>query len=437
MLANSPQLPLVIGHLDEYDAITTDDEDGIILALQHRDRVRRIRLRIPIPNLRKLIIALDGEFPILEFLSISYSTSTDTQDMSLNIPGAFRAPDLRHLFLMSFAIPIEFPLFTTMGNLVNLNLDLIPPSAYFHPNAFLRRILLMPQLEILGIFFSSDCPSGDVETQLLSSAITASVTPPNLGGFGFQGASAYLEALLPWVNFPLLEKLQVYFSYQLTYSIPHLQQFMITARNFRPIATTLDFYEDYLRMSAYPREGARVYTLAIALDGSHLDWQVASPAQFFHAIETVFLAVEHLTLQYDRRPISSERDDEADRIQWRELFRTFRVVKELSVEMELVGQISRFLQSDEGESPTELLPELQELSYYSTDASNDSFAPFIEAREKAGRPVNVINLPANDGSTVGAQSSDLLRAQFLARFHLSHYRTPQSMRMSHCQTFPS
>jgi hypothetical protein len=158
--------------------------------------------------------------------------------------------------------------------------------------------------------------------------------------------------------------------------------------------------------------------LALALDGSQLDWQVASAAHIFHAIETVFSAVEYLTLQYDRRLIPSEWNNEADRIQWRELFRTFRVVKALSVEEELVGQVSRSLQSSEGESPTELLPELQELSYYSTDASHDAFAQFVETRQKAGRPVTLINLSANDGSTVGAQPSDLLspRLSFLPGF---------------------
>ena len=404
MLANSPHLPLVIDHFDEENVITIKDEQGIILALQHRDRVRRIRLSDPIPYLQKFILALDGEFPILEFLLIyhSYSVPTDAHDMSLNIPETFRAPHLRHLMLTGFAISIESPLLTTMGNLVTLNLDLIPPSAYFHPNALLQRISLMPQLEILGVFFGYLSPSSDVERQFLPAAITARVTFPNLRGFGFQGASAYLEALLPWVNFPLLERFQVYFINQMTYSIPHLQQFMSTAGNLRPIAITLDFYEDYLHMSAYPREGARVYTLAMALDGSHLDWQVASAAQVFHAIETVFSAVEHLTLRYNRHLVSSEWNNEVDRTQWRELFRTFCNVKAFSVEEDLVGQLSRSLQSSEGESPTELLPELQELSYYSTDGSQDAFAQFIEARQKACRPVTVINLPANDSSTVGA-----------------------------------
>jgi hypothetical protein len=78
---------------------------------------------------------------------------------------------------------------------------------------------------------------------------------------------------------------------------------MSTARNFRPIATTLNYYEGHLHMKAYPREGAGLHTLAMALDGSHLDWQVVSPARFFHAIGTVFSSTERLILQYDRQLI--------------------------------------------------------------------------------------------------------------------------------------
>ena len=98
-------LPLVIDHLDEDIALAPEDEQGIILALQHHDRVRRIRLRNPIPSLQRLMLALDGKYPILEFVLIqhqSYLTPTNTNDTSVSIPEIFRAPHLRHLVLMNF-----------------------------------------------------------------------------------------------------------------------------------------------------------------------------------------------------------------------------------------------------------------------------------------------------------------------------------------------
>lgn len=393
MLAHSPPLPLIIDHLDQHNDITAADEHGITLALQHRDRVRRIRLMKSVPILQKLIIALDGEFPILEYLSIihqRYRRPSIEHNMRLTLPETFRAPHLRHLVLMSFAIPIGSPLLTTMGNVVTLSLNSIPPSAYFHPNALLQRLSLMPQLEILGILFNSHFPSRDIERQLSRTPIISRAVLPNLRWFGFQGASAYLEALLPRVTMPLIERLQVSFFNQLTYPIPHLQQFMGTTENLRLNTATLTFLLDHLTVVAYPHKGARMFTLVMAIGGRHLDWQVVSTAQVLQTLKTVFSAVEHLTLEYKRHLISLEWKNEADRAQWRELLGAFDNVKTLLVDAELVEQISHSLRPGDGESPTDLLPELQELSYPARSPEK-AFTPFVDARQKADRPVTVIH----------------------------------------------
>ncbi|KAF8468665.1 hypothetical protein DFH94DRAFT_775089 [Russula ochroleuca] len=128
-----------------------------------------------------------------------------------------------------------------------------------------------------------------------------------------------------------------------------------------------------------------------SLGGRHLNWQVASAAQIFHALKTVFSAAEHLTLEYGRHFRSAEWINEADGTQWRELLGSPDKVKTLYVDYRLVKQLSRALQPGEGESPAELLPELQELSYFAAGASHNAFALFIDARQKAGRPVTVIH----------------------------------------------
>ncbi len=96
MLAYSPPLPLIIDHLNKNHAIDTGDEleEGPLLALQHRDCVRRIRLLMPVPRLQKLITAMDDEFPILEYLYIASSTR---HNIGLTLPETFRAPHLCHL----------------------------------------------------------------------------------------------------------------------------------------------------------------------------------------------------------------------------------------------------------------------------------------------------------------------------------------------------
>ena len=187
MLAHSPSLPLVIDYLDQDCGLTAEEEEGIIFALQHRDRVHRIRLVKPIPILQKLIKALDGEFPILEFLLIMHQwyQRPRPEHNSLNFPETFWAPHLRQLELMSFAISIESPILTPMENLVVLSLSAIPASAYFHPNTLLQRLSFMPQLEKLGIVFDTYYPCRDVEQQLLRAPITTRVTLPNLCWLAF------------------------------------------------------------------------------------------------------------------------------------------------------------------------------------------------------------------------------------------------------------
>jgi hypothetical protein len=394
MLAHSPSVPLSIDHFDEYQYPTAKDEEGVILALQHRDRVRRIRLLEPIPTLQKLIIALDGEFPILEFLLIQHQRyhKPEIQDTtSLNLPETFRAPHLRHLVLKNFAIPIESPLLTSMGHLVTLSLIGIPSSAYFHPNALLQLLSLMHQLETLGIDFNCYVPSRGAERQLLHTPNMARVTLPNLRWFGFRGTSIYLEAFLPWFVTPLLKKLQVYFFSQMIYSVPHLREFMSTAGNLLLKTAAFNFCSNRLNVKSYPHKEAKMYTLDMDLGGKHLDWQVASAAQVLRTLETVFSAVEHLTLGYDRNFISSEWNNEADRSHWRGLLGSFGNVKTLHVEYKLVGQLSHALQPGEGESPTELLPALQQLSYSTRGPLRDAFTVFIDARQEAGRPVTVVH----------------------------------------------
>ncbi|KAI0265726.1 hypothetical protein BGY98DRAFT_1102931 [Russula aff. rugulosa BPL654] len=67
MLAHSPPLPLTIDYGNE-DGITAEDEEGILFALEQRHRVRHLRLVIPVQNLQKIAMAIDEEFPILEYL---------------------------------------------------------------------------------------------------------------------------------------------------------------------------------------------------------------------------------------------------------------------------------------------------------------------------------------------------------------------------------
>ena len=142
-------------------------------------------------------------------------------------------------------------------------------------------------------------------------------------------------------------------------------------------------------MMGYLHKGASTYTL-LSVAISYLICQSGVTGWVCHMVRTVFSAVEHLTLEHD-----SDGDSNwsyiADRILWHEILKLFGSVKTFRVGGQLVGQLSRVLQPGEVGLPAELLPELQELSYPATPSFHNAFTPFIDGRQKAGRPVTVVH----------------------------------------------
>ena len=384
MLAHSPPLPLVIDYHDH--DITAEDEEAIILALEQRHRVRRVRFHLPALKLQKLIPAIDGEYPILNYLILA--DPPKDKNTVLILPKTLVAPHLRHLAI-NCSIPIHFPLLTTAIGLVTLHLALYDPSTYFQPNVLLQLLSSTYQLERLLIFFDFPVPNRDVERQLIRMPITTRITLPILRTFAFKAASAYSEAVFSRIIAPHLENLQVSYLQQLTFSVPCLLQFMNT-ENFKFDRAEFNFYSERVYVEVNPPEtNMPVATFSIIIDSSHLDWQVSSVAQIFNSLSQIFTAVEHLTLMHTTYSLSSEEHNEVDRSEWRKLLRSFGNVKTLHVDDGLVGELSRCLQLDDGELPLELLPDLQELTYSGNDDAGGAFTPFIYTRQNAGRPVTL------------------------------------------------
>ncbi len=386
MLAHSPPFPLIIQYKVGDHVLTGEDEEGIMLALQHRDRVCRISLGMPAPSLQKVITAINDEFPILEFLSIAPPTKHNTH---LILPSTFQAPQLRILFLDHFASPIGSPLLTTAVGLSILTLLWIHPSTYPHPNQLLQTLSLLPHLEAFDIGFRSPISKRDLEGQLLQSPITTHVTLPNLYRFDFGGVSIYLEALLPRMTTPLLETLIVHFFNQLTFSVPRLLQFMTTTENLSLNSVRFLFHHEAVTVFVYSSVGTGVCSFTVDVYCEHLDWQVSSVAQIFNVLNPLFSDVVDLALDYREHTLSLEWHNEVDRTQWRDLLREFRNVKTLRVHNGLVRDLSRCLQLD-GEPPLELLPELTELVCPVGSVNDKTFSAFIDEREIAGHPVKLI-----------------------------------------------
>jgi hypothetical protein len=107
MLAHSPPLPLVIDYNGHHHSIT-EDEEGAILALRQRDRVRLVRLGMAVTNLQKIIAAMDQEYPILESLILMPPPGDKSTIVDLETPRntPSTTSTVRHLTLVDSAIPI-------------------------------------------------------------------------------------------------------------------------------------------------------------------------------------------------------------------------------------------------------------------------------------------------------------------------------------------
>ena len=355
-----------------------------------------------ITGLQKLISAMDDEYPILEHLIIVREIKGSNEDTStiLILPEILQAPHLRHLVLVGFAIPVGSRLLTTAVGLVTLLLIMIHPSTYFHPNTLLQWLSFMPQLEVLILSFFF--PAFDIERQLTHTPITAAATLPNLRHLEFQGFRTFSEAVIHRITAPHLEKLQIVFFNQLTFSVPHLLQFLNATENLTFKSAKFEFFDTQVGMKVSPHEEAQTPALFIAVNCWHLDWQVSSAAQIFNYLSPRLSAVENLTLEHHVHGRSSEEHNDADPTEWRVLLSSFRNTKTLRIGEGLVGELSRCLELDDGELPLGLLPELQELIYSGSGDTGDVFTSFVDARQDAGRPLTLVHRrPSQDqGSSV-------------------------------------
>ena len=103
MLAHSPPLPLIVDYSYADWDITAEEEGRIVFALGQYGRVRRVRLQMPrisVPSLQNLVMAIDEEYPAMEYLILE-----SPKKAALMLPETLQAPHLCHLVLTGFTLP--------------------------------------------------------------------------------------------------------------------------------------------------------------------------------------------------------------------------------------------------------------------------------------------------------------------------------------------
>jgi hypothetical protein len=408
LLPNAPPLPLIVYWGNPGTLDTDKSVKNVLLALKHRDRVRRMTLHLSEESLRKVLSAMDGPFPMLETLQL-YCSTYGTLNSSTKLPIKFEAPNLRHLQVSDLKLlPPSIRLLsnvTTRPSIVTLTVGEITTK----PETLTECLALMPHLKVLkiGVFFSIPSePTASKEKSLCtgSQPESPSLALTDLEQFEFQGTFQYLEALAARIGAPFLKKLSITVSNEVNDSVDldtttfkYLSRLISGAAGLAFQFARVRFKDGFSIVLDHDElwTGRGAFELRFYDRGYHFDANIRLVANICRALAPTPSAVQSLLLEDGNR---NSWQQKPGREAWRELFRVFDNVKTLRAAGRFVGELQKALApyaNDEGPGSTALLPMLQEIVSHVRYGPEDDFAAFVQARQMAGSPVRVVSGPKN------------------------------------------
>ncbi len=383
-----PTLPIVIDYRYSGNNITPNDEDNVIAALEHPNRVCHLGLDITGSQLEKMATAMQEPFPVLTRLEISL----DDGNVPV-LPGGFlggSAPYLRTICLHGIPFPALQTLLLSTSDLVELDLHKIPPTGYISSEAMVACLAALPQLNTFHIGFQ---PATSRPYQTHPPPITRTVLPA-LTSFQFEGASEYLEDLVARIDGPQLDQiLIVYLNRLVDFQVAQLSKFIDRSVGaklplLRHVGVT--FFSDWVAFDMYRADlqGWDLPPVRTIILSEEFGWQVLHIAQLLSQFSATLSNVVHLKLKAGRDGQLNGTDD----VEWLLLLHQFTTVQTLQVSRKLAGHFALALEDITGdmeEIVTELLPSLESIRVVGQPAS--SIEKFVSVRRRSGRPVTVID----------------------------------------------
>jgi hypothetical protein len=385
-----PVLPISIWYprSSQHRRLPSEDEENVLTALKHPDRICEINLCMSRPFALKSAGSMGVSFPALERLHIR---SQDTI-RSLTIPIGFlggSTPRLREIHLIGTSFPTLPVLLLSARTLVSLQLDEIPNAGYFSPDQLTASLSVMTQLKSLKVHF---LPPNSHERSIDVPLPNRSLLPA-LTEFGFKGNSEYVEDLVSRIDAPALEQIDITFLEQPTFGIPRLSRFIGRTKEVKsPHRTSIRLSEDDITITQHfqRRPSSVSGTFQLQIPCEELDRQVPLLIHVCRHLSELLSGVERFDIKAFPRMSSWSDGEEMDSSVWLELFRPFRGVKKLEVAGGLVSNIASALERVTGEMARIVLPALRDLHLFdSPPPSASTIEPFIAARQLCNRPVAV------------------------------------------------
>ena len=395
---------------------TLDDEDNIVAALTHADRIHHVDIYATSSLFREVTTVMRKSFPVLTHLELTWDQD-DFQPFP-SLPQGFlggSAPCLEYLYLCGVSFP-GLPLLLSTGNLLTLRLNDIVQS--IPPETMVAGLAVLTRLKTLCIEFVSRTSQPDQGRSRSNHPMP--ITLPALTLFVYRGYSGYLEDLLALIDMPLVDTIAIkYFMGEI--QVPQLSRFIGRTKNLKDAQfgrANVDFCHDQVNVELelnFPQEGPQTdVDLKLTLLGPWLDIQVPYVVDVLVQVAAIFSNVDHL---FTHASCLEWRDlDDLDSIEWLQFLRLFPAVETLHLSGDMVTYIASALEDITEEMVTEVMPALHllwldEEERREEDKPVGSIERFLSLRQLSGRPVTVagtedeFNKPPN-GNTQGP--SDML-----------------------------
>ena len=393
MLGVWPALPIIIWDISGF----ISNEDNIVAALEHRDRVCEIKLEhLTRLRLEKVMPLMQESFPALTKFQIESYSSADP----VLLPDTFlggSAPHLRFLCLDSVSFPTFPNLLLSASNLVCLYLS-GTPSGYISPR-MVAALSTLTKLEDMRLIFGY--PDSDFG---LENSAPPSLTPsllPALKALELRGSGEYLDDFVARVDGSSINYLKIVFANRPFYvnDFFHLPQFIGRAEKFRSFDhASFDLWRHAmdvdLSLQRWTRDsppGALHFNFLCDVDGPLPSLVKACNTSLLPLsnIENFKISIQDLNM--DWHPEYNTEDPA-----WLEFLRHFSAAKSLSLgSMRIVPAFALKQVVEEG--MTDVLPALQELSV----SESLPAGPVLEAIEQfvtARRGLSVFETPASSTS---------------------------------------
>jgi hypothetical protein len=392
MLDIWPELPIIISESTWSDyPKTVENVENVIDALELKDRVSGIDLRVSNSDMERFAAVMQDPFPALTYLNICLD-----DEMAQVISDSFlggSAPRLRSLDLRGIPFPALPRLLLSATDLVILDLWNIPHSGYISPEAMVASLSALTRLESLIIGFQSPL-SRPAEASRRRPPLIRTLFPA-LTSLGFRGVTEYLEDLVARIDAPLLVEFWIIFFNQLVFDLLQLPKFLCRTETFTVINhTKVVFNGHFTRVDFSSR--TETSSLSLTISCRELDWQLSSLSQ---VCNSVLLALSAMDMEYldldldisDAYPLLIE--DDMENTQWSELLHPFANVSDLHLLGQVATCIAPALQELTGKRVTEVLPALQNIFLDGVHGEPEpvpkAISEFVAARQLSGCPVAI------------------------------------------------